>query len=86
MTPTAAELASNSPYNTRVHKGWPPGPIDNPGLASIKAAISPASGPWLFFVTVNPLTGETKFATTLAEHDKNVQEFQQFCHTHPGTC
>ena len=50
--------------------GLPPGPISNPGAASIDAAANPADGPWLFFVAVNPITGETKYATTLAEHER----------------
>lgn len=71
--------ASDDPYNTYQHTGLPPGPINNPGAAAIEAAASPAEGDWLFFVTVNPDTGETKFATTQAEHDQNVQEFTEWC-------
>lgn len=71
--------ASDDPYNTYQHKGLPPGPINSPGAAAIEAAAAPEDGPWLYFVTVNPDTGETKFATTQAEHDANVQEFQTWC-------
>ena len=62
LFPSKAELddASN-PYNTRIHPGLPPGPISNPGAASIEAAANPADGPWFFFVAVNPITGETKY-------------------------
>ena len=86
VTTTDAERANTNPWNTYVHKGLPVGPISNPGLAAIKAALHPTAGPWLFFVAVNPITGETKFATTQAEHDRDVAEFQAFCRAHPGTC
>ena len=57
-------------YNTYLHKGLPVGPISNPGDAAIKAALHPAKGTWLYFVTVNLATGKTVFSNTLAEHDK----------------
>ena len=50
---TQSELNSDSPYNTRSYKGLPPGPIGNPGLASISAAAEPADTDYLFYVT-NP--------------------------------
>ena len=74
----------DSPYNTYKVQGLPPGPIGNPGAASIEAAANPADGDWHFFVTVDPSTGETKFAETQAEHDRNVQEFQAWCSAEPG--
>ena len=77
---------SDSPYNTYKVKGLPPGPINNPGAASIEAAAHPADGPWFYFVAVNPSTGETKFAVTAAEHDKNVQEFNKWCSEHKDKC
>jgi len=83
---TDEQRASDSPYNTYQVQGLPPGPIGNPGKASIEAAAEPEPGDWLFFVTVNPDTGETKFATTQAEHDANVQEFNAWCSDNPGTC
>jgi UPF0755 protein len=81
-----ADRNSPSPYNTYKVPGLPPGPINSPGAASIQAAASPTPGSWLFFVTVDPDTGETKFATTQAEHDRNVQEFQQWCRAHSDRC
>lgn len=78
--------ASSSPYNTYKVKGLPPGPIGNPGKASIVAAQSPEPGDWFFFVTVNPSTGETRFAKTLAEHDRNVKQFNQWCQDNPDEC
>jgi UPF0755 protein len=83
---TNAERASTSPYNTYKVQGLPPGPINSPGAASIEAAAHPTPGPWLFFVTVNPDTGETKFAVTAAEHERNVQEFQSWCRDHADRC
>lgn len=66
----------DSPYNTYMVTGLPPGPIASPGAASIDAALHPADGPWLFFVTVNLVTGETLYATTFAEHVQNVAVLQ----------
>lgn len=86
VTTTDQERAVNSPYNTYKNKGLPPGPISNPGLEALKAAAHPTSGPWLYFVTVNQATGETKFATTYAEHQKNVAQFQAWCKANPGKC
>ena len=83
---TDAQRAVASPYNTYKVKGLPPGPIGNPGAASIEAAVNPADGNWHFFVTVDPSTGETKFADTQAEHDVNVREFQAWCSANPGKC
>jgi UPF0755 protein len=83
---TDADRQSASPYNTYRVQGLPPGPINNPGAASIAAAASPAAGSWLFFVTVNPDTGETRFATTPAEHQANVNQFNQWCRDNPGKC
>ena len=75
ITTSDKERNIDSPYNTYKNKGLPPGPINNPGAAGIEAAGNPDDGDWLFFVTVDPDTGETKFAETQAEHDANVQEF-----------
>lgn len=83
---TDADRQSASPYNTYKVQGLPPGPINSPGAASIAAAAKPAAGPWLFFVTVNPDTGETKFAATQAEHHRNVAEFQAWCREHSDRC
>ena len=54
-----------SPYNTYQNYGLPPAPIGNPGLSALKAAISPASGDWLFFITVAP--GDTRFTKSFSE-------------------
>ena len=86
ITTTDAERARKSPYNTYVVTGLPLGPISNPGRAAIDGAVKPATGPWLFFVTVDPTTGETKFATTAAEHARNVAQFQLWCRNNAGQC
>ncbi|HEX7290161.1 MAG TPA: endolytic transglycosylase MltG, partial [Conexibacter sp.] len=61
---TVSELASDSPYNTRNHAGLPPGPIGNPGLASIEAAAHPAKVPYLFYVVKPGTCGEHAFSST----------------------
>ncbi len=86
VTTTDAQRATPSPWNTYVVDGLPPGPIDNPGAAAIQAAVAPAPGPWLYFVAVNPATGETRFATTADEHAGNVAQFQAWCKANPGQC
>ena len=72
-----AELTSPSPYNTYRHTGLPPGPIDNPGDAAIKAVLHPSPGNWLYFVTVNPKTGETRFTASQAQFQQFRQELQK---------
>ncbi|WP_308464683.1 endolytic transglycosylase MltG [Rathayibacter soli] len=66
-------------YNTYVHQGLPIGPISNPGDVSIKAALNPTPGPWLYFVAVNLQTGDTVFSTTLAEQEAAVAQLQKWC-------
>jgi len=61
-----------SPYNTYLNDGWPPGPICNPGLASLQAAANPASHDYLFFFHAK---GETHFSKTLAEHRAKVGQY-----------
>jgi len=68
------DLQMPSPYNTYVVRGLPPGPIASPGRASIEAALRPADSPYLYFVSRND--GSHVFARTLAEHNRNVLEWQ----------
>jgi UPF0755 protein len=78
---TEEQLAVDSPYNTRIKDGLPPGPIDSPGDAAIKAATHPAKGDWYYYVTVNLRTGETKFAETPEEFAQYKAEFLEYCET-----
>jgi UPF0755 protein len=71
---TRDDLAMNSPYNTYRFPGLPPGPIASPGRASIEATIRPADVSYLYFVSKND--GTHVFASTLAEHNRNVQQWQ----------
>ena len=70
-----SELKSDSAYNTYTHAGLPPGPICNPGVASLQAALHPAKTDYLYFVA-DP-NGTTKFATSLAEHSENVAVYRR---------
>jgi len=72
-----SELANPSPYNTRMHAGLPPGPIGNPGLASIKAAARPAKTKYLFYVVKVESCGEHKFAKSDAEFQAYVNEYNR---------
>lgn len=74
-----------TPYNTYIHYGLPPTPIDSPGEASLEAALHPTPGSWLYFVTVNLATGETKFATTFAQQEANEQLYHEYCE-HSSRC
>ena len=68
------DLQFDSPYNTYRYAGLPPGPIASPGRASLEAAVNPADVPYLYFVSKND--GSHAFATTLDEHNRNVQLYQ----------
>ncbi len=70
-----SDLQVDSPYNTYRYAGLPPGPICSPGLASLKAAADPADVPYLYFVSRND--GTHVFATTLQEHNRNVELWQR---------
>jgi peptidoglycan lytic transglycosylase G len=83
---TAKQRAIPSAYNTYVHTGLPPGPINSPGERALKAALHPTPGNWLYFVTVNPDSGATKFASTYTQHDTYVAEYQRWCQAHHGRC
>jgi UPF0755 protein len=77
---TEEDLDVDSPYNTRKFPGLPPGPIESPGDAAIEAAVNPADGDWVYYVTVNLDTGETKFTEDYDEflRYKN-QDLAEFC-------
>ena len=69
------DLVISSPYNTYRVRGLPPGPIANPGEASIRAALFPTPTDFVYFVSRND--GSHKFSSTLAEHNQAVEEFQR---------
>jgi peptidoglycan lytic transglycosylase G len=71
---TRKNLQYDSPYNTYKYRGLPPGPIAAPGRASIEAVLNPAPVDYLYFVSRND--GSHVFATSLAEHNRNVREWQ----------
>jgi UPF0755 protein len=72
---TNAQLHVNSPYNTFIHLGLPPGPIDSPGNAAIEAALHPLHGDFTYFVTVNLKTGLTLFTDSPSQ----FQQFENEC-------
>lgn len=72
-----SELASKNPYNTYTHVGLPPGPICNPGKASLEAALHPAKTKYLYFVARPDGSGRHTFSTTLAQHERAVREYRR---------
>jgi UPF0755 protein len=68
---TIADTQIPSPYNSYLHQGFPPGPVANPGISSIRAALNPVPGDWLYFV-VDGKTGGHRFSKTLAEHEAAI--------------
>jgi uncharacterized YceG family protein len=72
---TDSELAMNSPYNTRLHRGLPPTPIGNPGLASLEAAAHPANVPYLYYVVKPGTCGEDSFSTTFAQFEQDSARY-----------
>lgn len=74
---TESELAVDSPYNTRLHVGLPPGPISSPGLASIEAAARPAEVDYLYYVVEPGTCGEHSFSATEAEFQADVARYEE---------
>jgi UPF0755 protein len=72
-----SDLESQNPYNTYQHAGLPPGPIANPGVASLKAALAPADTTYLFFVAKGDGSGGHHFSSTIAEHNKAVAAYRR---------
>lgn len=76
LTQTQLDDASN-PYNTRIRKGLPPTPISIPGDNAILASLNPEKGSWIYFVTTNLKTGETKFADNYDDFLKIRDEYKR---------
>jgi len=73
----ASDLARDTPYNSYLHAGLPPGPIANPGMASLRAALNPAKTNYLYFVAAGlDAQGHSLFSSTLDEHNRNVAEYR----------
>ena len=70
---TQFNLQLNSPYNTYLHRGLPPGPICNPGMQSIKAVINPAKTDYMYFL--HDKGGNIHYSKTLQEHEAKVQKY-----------
>ena len=86
LTLDEIDSVADSPYNTYTQQGLPPGPIEAPGDAAIEAAAAPADGPWLFYVTVNLETGETKFTESYDEFLGFRRELDEYCDTQSDRC
>jgi len=71
-SPTIEETQIDSPYNTYLHKGLPPGPVGNPGLEAMQATLNPETTDYLFFVSKN---GKAYFAKTYEEHLANIAKY-----------
>jgi UPF0755 protein len=71
-----SDLASRNAYNTYQHTGLPPGPITNPGVASLKAALQPADANFLYFVARGDGSGAHNFASDYSEHERNVAAYR----------
>lgn len=74
----ASDLKLDTPYNTYLHPGLPPGPVANPGAKSLKAAMQPANTDYLYFVAEGAnAQGKSLFSSTLEEHQKNVAGYRK---------
>ncbi|WP_460773843.1 endolytic transglycosylase MltG [Microbacterium sp. GXF7504] len=85
VSSSAEALEDANPWNTYVVDGLPAGPIANPGDTAIDAAMHPADGEWLYFVTVNLDTGETVFTNSYGEHEQAVAQWRAWCRDHPDS-
>ncbi|HZU27611.1 MAG TPA: endolytic transglycosylase MltG [Bryobacteraceae bacterium] len=72
-----SDLQNASPYNTYAHAGLPPGPIANPGVASLRAALHPAQTNYLYFVRKPDSSGSHTFSATLVQHEAAVQAYRR---------
>ena len=73
-----SDLKRDTPYNTYLHAGLPPGPVANPGTKALRAAMAPAQTDYLYFVAAgNNPQGKSLFAATIEEHNRNVAGYRQ---------
>lgn len=72
-----SDLASTDPYNTYTHTGLPPGPVSNPGLASLRAALDPSQVDYLYFVAQPGASGHHTFSSTLQKHELAVKAYRE---------
>jgi len=79
-------LNTDTPYNSYLRDGLPPTPIDGPGAQSLEAALTPEPGDWLYFITVDLNTQETKFTSSYREFLRFKDEFLAFCKANDGVC
>ncbi|MBT2485989.1 MULTISPECIES: endolytic transglycosylase MltG [unclassified Microbacterium] len=87
VSSSAEALEDPNPWNTYVHTGLPVTPIASSSDAAINAAMNPADGPWLYFVTINLDTGETQFSETYEEHQQGIEKWRDWCRANPeGGC
>jgi UPF0755 protein len=84
MSKESRDVQIDHGYNTYLVKGLPPGPISSPGSLSIDATLNPAPGDWLYFVTINLASGETKFTKTYAEHKVYVDVLREWQRQNPN--
>ena len=83
---TTELLNEDTPYNVYLRPGLPPTPIDSPGAEALEAALNPAAGDWLYFITIDLNTQETKFTRSYEEFLVYKDEFLAFCDANPGVC
>jgi UPF0755 protein len=78
-----SDLQSDNAYNTYKHAGLPPGPIANPGVEALKAALAPAQTDYLYFVAKADGSGGHQFSTTIDQHNVAVQEYRRATNRQP---
>jgi UPF0755 protein len=83
---TTELLNVDTPYNVYLRPGLPPTPIDSPGAQALEAALNPAAGDWLYFITVDLNTQETKFTRSYSEFLIWKDDFLAFCEANAGVC
>lgn len=77
------DLKSKNPYNTYKFKGLPPGPINNPGAKSIRAALNPDSHDYIYMVTIGDGTRRHNFSKSFSEHKKYVSQYRRRLKSQP---